>query len=240
MTESVLLRVINLQVGYGSLKVIDGLSMHVEAGEVVALIGANGAGKSTLLKSIAGLIPLAGGHLLLRGKDVSRLPAEVRACRGLTLVPEGRGLFPGMSVLDNLRMGGYAQGFNRHELAGRIEQVCALFPILSERPAELARNLSGGQQQALALARALVGKPDVLLLDEPSTGLAPVLVQELFAQIRQLKALGLGIMIAEQNVGEALKSADRAYVMKTGKIVLEGPAERLMQSPDVQKAYLGR
>jgi len=234
-----MLRVINLQAGYGALTVIDGISLSVGQGEVVALLGGNGAGKSTLLKTIAGLLRPTEGRILLNGKNVYGWPAERLAGAGLTLVPEGRGLFPGMSVLENLRMGGYARELSRRQLAEKIEQMHTLFPVLAERPSERAGNLSGGQQQMLALARALVGSPDLLLLDEPSTGLAPLLVAEVFEKIAQLKASGLTILVAEQNVQLALQAADRAYVIENGRIVLSGPAAELMESDEVKKAYLG-
>jgi branched-chain amino acid transport system ATP-binding protein len=233
------LKVVNLRSGYGSLTVIDGISVHADAGEIVALIGANGAGKSTLLKTVAGLVPHSSGRIFFQGREISRLPAEARASLGLALVPEGRGLFPGMSVEENLALGGHARRLTRAQLRQRVEHVCGLFPVLSERMTAKAGQLSGGQQQALALARAMVGQPDVLLLDEPSTGLAPLVIQEVFTQIRQLKAAGVTIMLAEQNVREALLMADRAYVMKTGRVVLEGSGQSLIQSPEVQKAYLG-
>ncbi|HRY50031.1 MAG TPA: ABC transporter ATP-binding protein [Candidatus Paceibacterota bacterium] len=240
MTDDNLLRVINLRSGYGGLQVLDGVSIHVSPGEIVALIGANGAGKSTLLKAIAGLLPVNTGRILFQGKDLSKCRAEDRAAQGLTLVPEGRGLFSGMTIRENLLMGGYARHARQRHLNERVQRVCRLFPVLNERMNERASNLSGGQQQALALARALVGEPLVLLLDEPSTGLAPALVKELFRQIQQLKAARIAVILAEQNVRQALKTADRAYVMKTGKIVLEGPSAVLAGSSEIQKAYLGQ
>jgi branched-chain amino acid transport system ATP-binding protein len=239
MNENDLLRIINLRSGYGGLQVIDGVSLHASPGEIVALIGANGAGKSTLLKAIAGLLPANTGRILFQGKDLSRWRAEERAAQGLTLVPEGRGLFPDMTVRENLLMGGYARQAGHRQLNDSVQRVCRLFPVLGERMDERAANLSGGQQQALALARALVGEPVVVLLDEPSTGLAPALVKDLFRQIQQLKAANVAVILAEQNVREALKTADRAYVMKTGRIVLEGTAVELAGSSEIQKAYLG-
>lgn len=234
-----MLRVVNLRSGYGALSVIDGISLHVAQGEVIALLGGNGAGKSTLLKAIAGLLSPTEGRILLNGKEVTGKAAEVIAARGLTLVPEGRGLFPQMSVLDNLRMGGFARRLKGKALAGKITQACDLFPILTDRLRDRAGNLSGGQQQMLALAKALVGSPDILLLDEPSTGLAPLLVAEVFEKIHQLRQAGMTILLAEQNVQQALQAADRAYVIENGRIVLNGPAAELMESEEVKRAYLG-
>jgi len=233
------LKVVHLCAGHGSLRVIDGLSLHVRPGEVVTLVGANGAGKSTLLKNVAGLQPPLEGRVLLHGRDIAGQPANRVAELGVTLVPEGRGLFPGMTVRENLEMGGYARRLSKRALEARISEVCGHFPVLLERFAQRAGSLSGGQQQMLALARALVGEPTLLLLDEPTTGLAPALVVEVFAQIRRLKAAGLAVILAEQNVRQALEVADRAYVMQTGRVIMEGPAERIAQSNEVQKAYLG-
>jgi len=234
-----MLKIVNIHSGYGRLNVIEGLSMHVDKGEVIALLGGNGAGKSTLLKTIAGLITPSEGRTFLDGKDISRKSADRIAASGLSLVPEGRGLFPEMSVLDNLRMGGYAARTKGAKLAESIDQASALFPILRERLSAKASDLSGGQQQMLAIARALVGKPKILLLDEPSTGLAPILVAEVFARIRELKDSGMTILLAEQNVQQALQTADRAYVIENGRITLTGPASELMESEEVKKAYLG-
>jgi branched-chain amino acid transport system ATP-binding protein len=234
-----MLRVTNLRSGYGALIVLDAISLRVEAGEVVALLGANGAGKTTLLKTIAGLITPREGRILLKGKAVSGWSAERIAAAGLTLVPEGRGLFPQMSVLDNLRMGGYARRLRGRELQGRVARSCELFPVLSDRLVARAGDLSGGQQQMLALARALVGGPDLLLLDEPTAGLAPLLVAEVFAKVAQLKQAGVTLLLAAQNVQQALQVADRAYVLENGRIVLTGTGAELMDSEEVQRAYLG-
>jgi branched-chain amino acid transport system ATP-binding protein len=234
-----MLRTINLKSGYGALTVIDGISLHVDQGEVVALLGGNGAGKSTLLRTIAGLITPTEGRVQLSGKNIAGRSAEKIASAGITLVPEGRGLFPGMTVLDNLRMGGYARRLKGRKLAGRIRESIDLFPALADRLSARAGNLSGGQQQMVAIARALVGSPDILLLDEPSTGLAPLLVAEVFEKIQQLKAAGMTILLAEQNVQQALTTADRAYVIENGRIALDGPASELMESEAVKRAYLG-
>jgi branched-chain amino acid transport system ATP-binding protein len=234
------LKVVHLVSGYHSLRVIDGVSLHVGQGEVIALVGANGSGKSTLLKTVAGLVLPSEGRILFKGSEMAGQPANRVAAAGVTLVPEGRGLFPGMSVLENLRMGGYARRLSGRGLARRIETVCAGFPALVPKLPQSAGSLSGGQQQMLALARALVGEPEVLLLDEPSTGLAPLLVAGVFDKIKELKRAGITVILAEQNVRQALQVADRAYVMKTGRIVLEGPAAQVSESDEVKKAYLGK
>ncbi len=234
-----MLKIVHLISGYGSLRVIDGVSLRAGSGEVIALVGANGSGKSTLLKTIAGLIVPSEGRVLLKDKEMARRSANRIAAAGVTLVPEGRGLFPGMSVLENLRMGGYARRMRGRLLDRRIEAVCAGFPALVPKFAQNAGSLSGGQQQMLALARALVGEPEVLLLDEPSTGLAPLLVAEVFSRIKELKQAGIAVILAEQHVGRALEVADRAYVMKTGRVVMEGPASEVAGSEEVKKAYLG-
>jgi branched-chain amino acid transport system ATP-binding protein len=234
-----MLKVVHLACGYGSVRVVHGVSLHVSKGEVIALVGANGSGKSTLLKTIAGLLPPLEGRILLKGKEMAGQPAERIAAAGLTLLPEGRGLFPGMSVLDNLRLGGFARRLSRRAEAERLEMVCSDFPALREKLAQKAGSLSGGQQQMLALARAMVGAPEVLLLDEPSTGLAPMVVAEVFTKIKVLKQAGVTIILAEQNVSRALELADRAYVMKTGRVVMEGPADEVSGADEVQRAYLG-
>ncbi len=234
-----MLKAVNLKAGYGALTVIDGVSLHINKGEVVSLLGGNGAGKSTLLRTVAGLIAPSEGRIFLDGKVISGRPVEKIASMGVCLVPEGRGLFPGMTVLDNLRMGGYARRLGGQRLSTGIEQAVKLFPALTDRMSDRAGNLSGGQQQMLAIARALVGSPDILLLDEPSTGLAPMLVAEVFEKIRQLRESGMTILLAEQNVQQALNAADRAYVIENGKITLTGAANDLMESEDVKRAYLG-
>lgn len=234
-----MLKAVSIQSGYGDLRVIDRLSLHVNRGEVVALLGANGAGKSTLLGALAGLVPLRAGRLLWGERDIAPLPAEGRAALGITLVPEGRGLFPGMSVLDNLHMGGYARKMSARELGIQVVRVCEQFPALTARMRDKAGNLSGGQQQMLALGRALIGQPELLLLDEPSTGLAPLMVAEIFAHLRRLKAAGTTLVLAEQNVHQALALADRVYVLENGHITLQGPAAELQGSEALRKAYLG-
>jgi branched-chain amino acid transport system ATP-binding protein len=235
-----MLKAVNLRSGYGALQVVNGVSLRVQPGEIVALIGANGAGKSTLLKTLAGVIHPTEGRVLLRDQPVAGWPAHQLARRGLVLVPEGRALFPGMTVLDNLRLGGYPKKLAGPALAGRIEAMCEQFPALREKLRQRAGELSGGQRQMLAIARALISEPEILLLDEPSTGLAPLLVAEIFECIRQLQQAGISILLAEQNVQGTLRIAQRAYVMQTGRIVLDGPAADLLRSEQVQKAYLGK
>ena len=234
-----MLKAVHLTSGYGSLLVLRGVSVHAGAGEIVALVGTNGSGKSTLLKTLAGLINPVEGRLFFQGRDVSRWPAERLAIAGMALVPEGRGLFPAMSVIDNLKMGLYGRKCGSGEWKKRLDKMCADFPVLGEKLGQKAGSLSGGQQQTLALARALISDPQVLLLDEPSTGLAPKLVADIFSLILKLKGEGKTIILAEQHVQEALHAADRAYVMKTGKIVLDGPAAQLLESKEIRSAYLG-
>lgn len=234
-----MLKVVSLRTGYGALQVIDGISLSVQRGEVVALLGANGAGKSTLMKAIAGLLPPGEGRVFLDGRSVAGCPAERIAALGLTMVPEGRGLFPGMTALENLRMGGYARKLKGKALAQHISDSVDLFPALHGRLGERAGNFSGGQQQMLAIAKALVGSPDILLLDEPSTGLAPLLVAEVYATIARLKTAGVTILLAEQNVQHALNVADRAYVIENGRVALTAPAAELLASDEVTRVYLG-
>jgi branched-chain amino acid transport system ATP-binding protein len=230
------LRIRNLRCGYGSLEVIKGISLHVERGEIVALIGANGAGKSSLLASIVGLLPPWGGSIMLDGRETSGMLAWRCVSHGVVLVPEGRQLFPDMSVHENLIVG----GFRNKDRAVDIDRVLERFPRLRERSAQLAGTLSGGEQQMLAIARALVARPRLLLLDEPSMGLAPLIVRDVFAIVRELRDLGSTIFLVEQNAVMALGAADRGYVLETGEVVLEGTGADLMANPDVKRAYLGK
>lgn len=234
-----MLKVVNLSAGYGKLSVIRSVSLRVQPNEVVALIGGNGAGKSTLLRSIAGLVTPSEGRVLLRDYNIAGKPAESIARAGVVLVPESRALFPGMTIYENLLVGANAARANRRDLASRLDSVYQLFPELKKRSSSKAGELSGGQQQMLAIGRALMSQPEILLLDEPSTGLAPVLVNELFGKIDELRRAGMTLLVAEQNVHKALEVADRGYVIENGRIVLEDTAEALKSSGRIQKAYLG-
>jgi branched-chain amino acid transport system ATP-binding protein len=231
-----MLRVRNLRTGYGNLEVVKGITFHVEAGEVVALIGANGAGKSSLLKAVAGLLPAWRGEISVQGRRTTGLPPWRLIAHGVVLVPEGRHLFGDMTVGDNLLIGGYHNPDRR--LA--IEQELERFPILRSRLQQAAGTLSGGEQQMLAISRALVARPKLLLLDEPFLGLAPLMVREVLAAVRRLKEQGVTVFLVEQNATATLGLADRAYVLETGEIILEGESADLIRNPEVQRAYLGK
>jgi branched-chain amino acid transport system ATP-binding protein len=227
--------------GYNATPVIRGISLTLGAGQIVALIGANGAGKSTIVKAISGLLPLHAGQILLEGQTIDRLSPRDRVLRGIAHIPEGRQVFAGLSVLDNLRMGCFAR---RKDLDGsalmrRVTLVCERLPQLLERLDEPAGNLSGGQQQMLAIARGLMSEPRILILDEPSLGLAPLLVTEVFQLIQVLREKGLAILLSEQNARMSLRIADYAYVVEKGKIGLEGTGQDLLANQDIAKRYLG-
>lgn len=229
----------SVHVSYGAIQAVREVSMEVRAGEVVTIIGANGAGKSTLLKAIVGLEPLASGKVFIGGVDVTHVPAHRRLRLGVALSPEGRQVFPDQSVRDNLLLGAYAMPDDRDAIEAKLERFFAIFPRLRERQAQLAGTLSGGEQQMLAIARALMSSPKLLLLDEPSLGLAPLVVQEIFRTIQTLRELGLTILLVEQMAKQALAVADRAYVLETGRITLEGTGSELLHTPQVRAAYLG-
>ena len=234
-----MLSVSGLSVVYGGLHALERVSLEVRRGEFVTIIGPNGSGKTTLLKAISGAVPVGEGRIEYGGRAINRLPAAARARLGIAHVPEGRKVFPSLTVLENLEMGSYRAEAKRRRAEG-LEMVYALFPPLRERQGELAGALSGGQQQMLALGRGLMAQPDLLLLDEPSQGLAPRLVEAIFEAVAQIrKARGLTILLVEQRVVEAVELCDRAYVLETGRIVLEGDRERLLADPRVQRAYLG-
>ncbi len=237
-----MLRLINIKAYYDSLQALHGVSLHVGEGEIVALIGANGAGKTTLLKTIAGLLPTAYGRMLFYDQDISRLTTPKRVSLGISLVPESRELFSDMSVEENLLLGadGMRKRLSPASVEEKFQMVFQLFPVLFDRRGQIARTLSGGEQQMLAIARALMASPKLLLLDEPSTGLAPMLVREMFHKIAELKRAGTTILLAEQNVKMALNLADRGYVLETGRIVLQGTRAELLANRRVQQAYLGR
>ena len=237
-----MLRVRSLRAGYGAIEVLKGVSLHVDEGEIVAIIGANGAGKSTLLNTVAGLVRPWSGSVLLAGSAIGGESAEDVVARGCVLVPEGRQIFAELSVYDNLLLGGWLRirREGRRAVERGIDEVCALFPVLSSRRGQAAGTLSGGEQQMLAIGRALLAGPRLLLLDEPSIGLAPLVVRAIFECIASLRARGITIMMVEQNARAALEVAARGYVMETGQVVLEGTAAELSSNRDVQRAYLGR
>jgi branched-chain amino acid transport system ATP-binding protein len=237
-----MLEVRNLEAGYGELRVLKGVSLHVRAGEIVAIIGANGAGKTTLLGAVAGVVRVRAGAIRFDGRDCRGLRAEQMAVAGCSLVPEGRQVFAPMTVLENLEVGAAAlrgRG-DRTPSSGVLAEVLPLFPRLAERRHQLAGTLSGGEQQMLAIARALMARPRLMMLDEPSMGLAPLIVKGIFEAIVRLRAGGKTILLVEQNARTALAVADRGYVLETGRIMLQGSAEELLDNQEVQRAYLGK
>ena len=229
----------NVHMSYGAIQALKGVSLHVGAGEVVALIGANGAGKSTLLKGIVGLEPVAQGRILLHGQPAHEVAAHLRVGLGLALCPEGRGVFSDQTVRENLLLGAYLQRGDTALVQQRLEQQFERFPRLRERQNQMAGTLSGGEQQMLAIARALMSEPRLLLLDEPSLGLAPLIIADIFRTIRSLRDAGLTILLVEQMARQALAVADRAYVLETGCITLQGTGAELLNDPAVRAAYLG-
>jgi branched-chain amino acid transport system ATP-binding protein len=233
-----LLEVRGLRVAYGGINAVKGIDLAVRAGELVTLIGANGAGKTTTLKALAGLLHPAGGEIRYDGVNVTGVPAHVLVRRGLALVPEGRGVFPRLTVAENLAMGAYAR-VDEREIAGDLERVYGLFPRLHERAHQLAGTLSGGEQQMLAIGRALMSRPRLLLLDEPSMGLAPLMVQRIFETITAVARGGVTLLLVEQNAKLALEVSDRGYVMESGTIVLADAAPALLRNEQVRRAYLG-
>ncbi|NLI81673.1 MAG: ABC transporter ATP-binding protein [Deltaproteobacteria bacterium] len=237
-----MLRIRNLKCYYGKIRAINGVSLSVRTGEIIALIGANGAGKSTLLLTISGLLQDWEGEILFQRESLRGLKAPAMVERGISLVPEGRLLFPPMSVLDNLKLGAYRRSLRREHAAVEqdLEEVLNLFPILRERARQQAGTLSGGEQQMLAIGRALMARPRLLLLDEPSMGLAPFLVRLILDVLVQLKGQGMTLLLVEQNARAALQIADRGYVLENGKVVLEGNGCDLLADQDVKRAYLGK
>jgi branched-chain amino acid transport system ATP-binding protein len=238
MATQELLRVEELEVFYGGIQALHGVSLEVRAGEIVTLIGANGAGKSTTLAAISGLVPPKRGRVVFEGKELTGLPAHQVARGGISLVPEGRRIFPNLSVRENLLLGAYVRT-DRGQVQEDLREVFTLFPRLAGRSGQVAGTLSGGEQQMLAMGRALMARPRLLLLDEPSLGLAPFLVKEVFRWIGDIKARGTTVLLVEQNARMALAVADRGYVLETGRIVLAGTAPALSANPQVQHAYLG-
>jgi branched-chain amino acid transport system ATP-binding protein len=229
----------SVQAGYGRLPVLKGISLHVRAGEVVTLIGGNGAGKSTTLRAISGLLPIWRGSLEFAGRDLTRLSPEKIVTQGLALVPEGRRVFATLSVNANLELGAFHRN-DKKQIRLDLEEVKERFSILRDRAHQAAGTLSGGEQQILAIGRALMARPKLLMLDEPSMGLAPRMVSQVYEILRKLKAAGTTILLVEQNARAALKLADRGYVIETGRIILQGPAAELQEDPEMQRAYLGK
>jgi branched-chain amino acid transport system ATP-binding protein len=227
-----------LRSGYGKIEVLHGLDMDIEQGKIVTLIGANGAGKTTLLRTISGLLRPSAGSIDFEGESIVRQPAHRIVALGISHVPEGRAILKRMTVIDNLRMGAYVRG--DAEVAADIDSVLTRFPVLGERRQQLAGTLSGGEQQMLAIGRALVARPRLLLLDEPSLGLAPKIVTRIFLTLRELKSEGKTILLVEQNARQALQVADRGYVMERGRIVISGSGQELLSMPEVQRTYLGQ
>ena len=228
----------DLQVSYGGIRALKGVSIQVNEGEIVSLIGANGAGKSTTLRAISGLERAQSGKILYNGEDITGKPSKYMVQNGLILVPEGRLIFPDMTVLENLKIGAYLR--NDRDVEADIQRMYALFPRLKERAWQMAGTLSGGEQQMLAVGRALMSKPKLLMMDEPSLGLAPLVVKDIFSIIRTIRDSGVTVLLIEQNANAALKIADRGYVLETGRITLEGSGRELLSDPAVRSAYLGK
>jgi len=237
MTKTPLLEVEHLKVNYGGIHALKGIDLHIAPGELVALIGSNGAGKSTTLKALAGLQHCTAGKLHYDGHSLHHMPAHQRVSAGMALVPEGRGIFARLTVAENLQMGAYTR--NDDEIESDLDRMYTLFPRLAERRAQLAGTLSGGEQQMVAMARALMSRPKLLMLDEPSMGLAPMMVAKIFETIRDISKQGVSILLVEQNAKLALEAAQRGYVLESGTITLAGSAGELLGSDAVQRAYLG-
>ena len=239
MSDTPMLQIEGLEVRYGAIEALKGISLEVRTGEVVTIIGGNGAGKSTLMKTISGLEPAAAGRVLFEGRDITRLRGHERVPLGIAQSPEGRQVFPDQTVRDNLMLGAYHRKAGSAEIAADIDAQFAIFPRLRERQAQMAGTLSGGEQQMLAIGRALMARPKLLLLDEPSLGLAPLVVKEIFSVIRSLKSHGVTILLVEQMANQALAVAERAYVLETGHITIQGSGAELRRDPRVRAAYLG-
>ena len=234
----VLLKVCEVKVGYGGIQAVKGVSLEVRRGELVSLIGSNGAGKTTTMKAITGLLPLGGGHIELAGRCIDGQGPWDLVQQGLAMVPEGRGVFTRMTIVENLQMGAYIRN-DATAIAEDIERVFITFPRLKERRHQLAGTMSGGEQQMLAMGRALMSRPQLLLLDEPSMGLSPIMVDKIFEVIQEVSAQGVTILLVEQNASRALQIADRGYVMESGLITLAGDAQEMLHDPKVRAAYLG-
>ena len=232
-----MLEIKNLHAGYGQMKVLQGVDLDIQAGEIVALLGSNGAGKSTLNNNISGIYTPTAGSILFEGEDIVGMRSEHVVQKGIIHVPEGRRIFPNISVRENLELGSYLRG--RQNRAANLDRVVGVFPRLQERFSQLAGTLSGGEQQMLAIGRGMMAEPRLMILDEPSLGRSPLLVEEMFALIQDLNKTGLSFFLVEQNVMQSLEIADRAYVIENGKIVLSGEATSLLDDPDLKKSYLG-
>ena len=233
-----MLEVRGIEVSYGEFLALRGISFKVDEGELVTIIGANGAGKSTTLRAVMGLVRCRKGEILFEGEDITSKPSHVRARLGISLVPEGRKIFPDLTVAENLLMGAYIQN-DPKVIQSAMEEAFSLFPVLKERQGQVGKTLSGGEQQMLAIARALMSRPRVILMDEISLGLMPIYVEETFKVIKNLHRQGVTILLVEQNARKALAAADRGYVLETGEIVLSDSSEKLVNNPQVKKAYLG-
>jgi branched-chain amino acid transport system ATP-binding protein len=233
-----LLELHDVSVHYGRIQALDGITISVEAGEIVSLIGANGAGKTTTMRAISGIRPVSAGKIVFDGEDITRLRADLRVVRGISQSPEGRGVFPGMTVMENLDMGAYARK-DRKNLKADLDRVFTLFPRLAERRTQFGGTMSGGEQQMLAIGRALMANPRVLLLDEPSLGLAPQIIQQIFRIITEINEQGTTVLLVEQNAQQALSRAHRAYVLETGRISRTGTGREMLADPSVKEAYLG-
>jgi len=236
--KDTLLKISNLKVAYGGIHAIKGIDLEIRDGELVTLIGANGAGKTTTMKAITGLQSWAGGEVEYLGKSIKGVPSHVLLRQGLAMVPEGRGVFARMTITENLQMGAYSRE-DASGIADDIERMFQIFPRLKERANQLAGTMSGGEQQMLAMARALMSQPRLLLLDEPSMGLSPIMVQKIFEVVRDISAQGVTVLLVEQNASLALQAADRAYVMDSGLITMTGDAKQMLNDPKVREAYLG-
>jgi len=234
-----LLEINDLRVSYGKIEAIKGISLKVNQGEIVTLVGANGAGKTTLLKTISGLLKPSAGKISFEGKDIQTIAPHNRVLAGLCQAPEGRGIFPGMTVLENLEMGKFSRKEWKSELKEDLDRMYHLFPRLKERQNQTGGTLSGGEQQMLSIGRALMSRPKLLLLDEPSMGLAPMFIKQIFNIIREIQTQGVSILLVEQNAAQALSCANRAYIMETGNIVKEGAGKELLNDEAIKKAYLG-
>ena len=233
-----MIKINDLVVAYGGIEALKGISLEVPSGKIVTLVGANGAGKSTTLKSIVGLVKPKGGSINYEGTDLTKLNTELMVKKGIALVPEGRRVFADLTVLENLKIGAYSRK-DRAGIAEDMEKVYSLFPRLKERTWQLAGTLSGGEQQMLAIGRALMSRPKLIMMDEPSLGLAPIIVKELFGIIKRINEEGMTVLLIEQNANAALKIADIGYIMETGKITLSGSGKELLANAEIKKAYLG-